>query len=68
MRKFFAVLGVVFLIVIVLGAIGFGYIAYRGSALDKENKAYGIQDTVDVLVIYLGVYPRLRPELALLSQ
>jgi hypothetical protein len=40
MKKFLAVLGVVFLIVIVLGAIGFGYIAYRGNALDKESKAY----------------------------
>jgi membrane protease YdiL (CAAX protease family) len=30
--------------------------------------AHGIQDTVDVLLIYLGVYPGLRPELALLSQ
>jgi hypothetical protein len=27
--------------------------------------AHGIQDTVDVLLIYLGVYPGLRPELAL---
>jgi membrane protease YdiL (CAAX protease family) len=26
--------------------------------------AHGIQDTVDVLLIYLGVYPGLRPELA----
>jgi len=28
--------------------------------------AHGIQDTIDVLLIYLGVYPGLRPELALL--
>jgi uncharacterized protein len=27
--------------------------------------AHGIQDTVDVLLIYLGVYPGMRPELAL---
>lgn len=27
--------------------------------------AHGIQDTVDVLLIYLGVYPDLRPEIAL---
>ena len=40
MKKFFAVLGIIFLIIIVLGAIGFGYIAYRGNALDKESKAY----------------------------
>src|ERR1700736_3043419 len=39
MKKFFAVLGIIFLISIVLGAIGFGYIAYRGNALDKESKA-----------------------------
>jgi uncharacterized protein len=28
--------------------------------------AHGIQDTVDVLLIYLGVYPGLRPEMAFL--
>jgi hypothetical protein len=39
-KKFLAVLGVIFLVVIVVGAIGLGYIAYRGNALDKESKAY----------------------------
>lgn len=40
MKKFFIVLGSIFLAVLVLGAIGIGYIAYRGNALDKESKAY----------------------------
>ncbi len=40
MKKFFIVLGSIFFAVIVLGAIGIGFIAYRGNALDKESKAY----------------------------
>jgi len=40
MKKFFAVLGVIFLIIIVLGAIGFAFVAKRGNALDKESKVY----------------------------
>jgi hypothetical protein len=40
MKKFFAGLGVIFVIIVVLGAIGFWYIAARGNALDKESKAY----------------------------
>ena len=40
MKNFFIVLGSIFLAVIVLGAIGIGFIAYRGNALDKESKAY----------------------------
>jgi hypothetical protein len=40
MKKFFAVLGIIFLAIIVLGAIGIGFIAVRGNALDKESRAY----------------------------
>jgi hypothetical protein len=40
MKKFFIVLGSIFLAVIALGAIGIGIIAYRGNALDKESKGY----------------------------
>ena len=40
MKKFFAVLGIIFLVIIVLGAIGIGFIAVRGNALDKESKTY----------------------------
>ena len=40
MKKFFAVLGIVFLIIIVLGAVGIGFIAVRGNALDKESRTY----------------------------
>ena len=40
MKKFFIVLGSIFLALIVLGAIGIAFIAVRGNALDKESKAY----------------------------
>ena len=40
MKKFFLTLGVIFLVLLVLGAIGFGYFAFRGNTLDKESKAY----------------------------
>jgi len=40
MKKFFIVLGSIFLALIVLGAIGIAFVAVRGNALDKESKAY----------------------------
>ena len=40
MKKFFIILGSIFLAIIVLGAIGIAFIAVRGNALDKESKAY----------------------------
>ena len=40
MKKFFIVLGSIFLALIVLGAIGIAVTAIRGTALDKESKAY----------------------------
>ena len=40
MKKFFIVLGSVFLAIIVLGAVGIAVVAIKGSALDKESKAY----------------------------
>jgi len=40
MKKFFIVLGAIFLALIVLGGIGIAFVAVRGSALDKESKAY----------------------------
>ena len=40
MKKFFAGLGVIFVIIVAVGAIGFWYINVRGNALDKESKAY----------------------------
>jgi hypothetical protein len=40
MKKFLIVLGSIFLACIVLAAIGIGFIAIRGAALDKESKAY----------------------------
>ena|ERR1700730_10482138 len=40
MKKFFIVLGSIFLALIVLGAIGIAFFAIKGSALDKESKAY----------------------------
>ena len=40
MKKLFAVLGIVFLIIIMLAAVGIGFIAVRGNALDKECRTY----------------------------
>lgn len=40
MKKFFIVLGSIFLALIVLGAIGIAFVAVRGNALDNESKAY----------------------------
>jgi len=39
-KKFFVILGAVFLVLLVLGAIGIGYVAFRGNSLDKESKGY----------------------------
>ena len=40
MKKTLIILGSIFLAIIVLGAIGIAFVAVRGSALDKESKAY----------------------------
>src|SRR5437667_1971189 len=40
MKKFFIVLGSVFLAIIVIGAVGIAVVAIKGSALDKESKGY----------------------------
>jgi hypothetical protein len=40
MKKFFIILGSIFLALIVLGVIGIAFVAVRGNALDKESKAY----------------------------
>jgi hypothetical protein len=40
MKKFFIVLGSIFLVLIVVGGIGIAYVVIRGGALDKESKAY----------------------------
>ena len=40
MKKLFIVLGSIFLGVIILGAIGIALVAIKGTALDKESKAY----------------------------
>ena len=40
MKKFFIILGSIFLAIILLGAIGIAFVAVRGNALDKESKAY----------------------------
>jgi hypothetical protein len=39
-KRFFIVLGSIFLALIVLGGIGIAIIAVRGIALDKESRAY----------------------------
>ena len=40
MKKLLIILGSVFLFFIILAAVGIGMIAMKGSALDKESKAY----------------------------
>ena len=40
MKKFFIILGSIFLALIVLVAIGIAFIVIKGTALDKESKAY----------------------------
>jgi len=40
MKKFFIILGSIFLAIIVLGAVGIAFVAVRGNALDKESKGY----------------------------
>lgn len=40
LKNVLMVLGGLFLAIIVLAGAGFGYMAYTGSALDKESKAY----------------------------
>jgi hypothetical protein len=40
MKKFFIVLGSIFLAIIILGAVGIAVVAIKGSALDKESEAY----------------------------
>jgi hypothetical protein len=48
MKKFFAVLGVVFLVFIVLVGAFVGYAAIRGSKLDASSKAY-VDQTIPVI-------------------
>jgi hypothetical protein len=40
MKKFFIVLGSLFLAIVVLGAIGIAFVAIKGSARDKESETY----------------------------
>jgi len=40
MKKFLIILGSIFLAIVVLAAIGIAFVAVRGTALDKESKAY----------------------------
>ena len=40
MKKVLIVLGSIFLVLILLAALGIGFLAVRGNALDKESKAY----------------------------
>jgi hypothetical protein len=49
MKKFFIVMGVTFAVLIVLAVIGIATIAVKGSALDKESKAYVDQVTPIIL-------------------
>src|SRR5260370_33081859 len=48
-KKFFIVLGAIFLTLILLRAIGIGIAAFKGAALDKESKAY-VDAAVPVII------------------
>src|SRR5437764_9083023 len=49
MKKLFQVLGVIFGGLILVGAIAFVVLAWKGSALDKESKAYVDEVTPKIL-------------------
>jgi uncharacterized membrane protein required for colicin V production len=49
MKKFFQVLGLIFAGLILVGVIAFVVIAFKGSALDKESKAYVDEVTPKIL-------------------
>jgi hypothetical protein len=49
MKKLLIILGIVFLAIIILLAVGIGLVAVKGSALDKQSKAY-VDRTVPVIV------------------
>jgi hypothetical protein len=49
MKKLLIILGAVFLAIIVLAAVGIGIVAVKGSALDKQSKAY-VDTTVPIIV------------------
>ncbi len=49
MKKFFIVLGAIFLTLILLGAVGIGISAFKGAALDKESRAY-VDATVPAII------------------
>jgi hypothetical protein len=40
MKKLLIILGAIFLIMIILVAVGIGFVAVKGSALDKQSKAF----------------------------
>src|SRR4029077_2893218 len=70
MKKFFIVLGAIFLALIVLGGIGIAFVAIRGTALDKESKAY-VDAAVPVIVSSWSVQAlldRASPELTQATQ
>ena len=49
MKKFFIVLGIIFAVLLAIGATGIGVVVMRGNALDKQSKAYA-DDTIHAIV------------------
>jgi hypothetical protein len=49
MKKLLIILGSIFLIIILVVAVGIGIVAVKGTAFDKESKAY-VDSTVPMLV------------------
>jgi hypothetical protein len=44
-------LGIIFLVIVVLGAAMFGYVAYNGSRLDASSKQY-VDETLPIIVAH----------------
>jgi len=49
MKKFFTVLGIIFLCLLVTGAIGFSMVAYQGAKLDKSSQSY-VDQIVPIII------------------
>lgn len=49
MKKVLIALGAIFLVILILAAVGIGIVAVKGSALDKQSKAY-VDGAVPIIV------------------
>jgi len=54
MKKALIILGAVFVVFVVVGVAGFAVVAIKGSALDKDSKAY-VDEVLPVICADLGM-------------